>query len=562
MPHNKGLDHFRRGRSTPVLGGKVASTGLDEFRRGKPVRTITTVDAVAGTDNIATSEPRIVLAPSNRKRLALRIQAWFAKGGQKTGVAAPPPDRTVPVQFVSRVRRPYRGAATILRGPARIGLADPRVRPAIIVRGSVPPERRAVIQPTHQIGAERIGLADPRSPAPRIVIGGSHRNRGQVIQPRGAAKISNIDPLTRPLLSVRGPLPVGRTLRRQPILTRGAAKIGTADPKPLATRVATALRRPYRGTATFVRGAAKISASDPHTQPATIVRAQSARRIPRQPWLGRHAKDTPVVAQDRSRSPLISIPASARARIRIQPRLGKPVRLGDTDAITRPAKIVTARRSQRAVRQPWLGKHVKDTPLVVTGRTRPVTVIAGSARRRAVTQPFVGKPIHSDARLARALTILPASRPIQPRIQPWMPAVARSVASSARAARLVQQAPSRARRRGQAILSGRIAFEDRIVPSTRVVSAAITRHRAQRRQPRVGVVWSKIALTLPDLHATFGLQPALWATFTPSAPLTAALGIEQRLRASFVLAPALSATVDLRHAVRTTLVLEGWHEDP
>jgi hypothetical protein len=575
---NKDFAYVKQGQVLPAAGGASATSSFAYVKQGQPFPVI---QAVA---NLQTTEIRLVTAVRIPPRKT-RAPAWMPRGVKDTPAA--PATRALPVVSVemgSRRRRPN-GSAVITRGQARISPSDLIVRPARISWSRVGFGRRAIRQPVILAGAARIGVADPRT-RPALIAGvqnagrrrasiriqpdfnrangvhecvygegtyggctytaeskalpvvvtistDMHRRLTQRRQPilskpikdtpaaplgrtastqittaprkkrqngrawltSGAARISSTDPRTRPSLSVRGPMLVGRTLRRQPILTRGAAK---------------------------------ISASDPRTQSATIVRAQTVRRVIRQPWLGRHAKDTPVVAQGRSRSLIVT----------------------------------GVRRPQRAVRQPWLAKHVKDTPVVITGRTRAVTVIAGPLRRRAVTQPFVGEPIHSDARLARALTILPASRPIPPRIQPWMPAAARTVATSAYEAGLVQQAPNRARRRGQAILSGRITFEDRIVPSTRIVSAAITRHRAQLRQPRVGVVWSKVAGGLPDLHATFGLQPALSATFASTAQLTASLGLAHGLCASFVLAPALSAAFDLRRAVRSTLVLEGWHEEP
>lgn len=616
---NKGFAYVKQGQVLPAAGGASATSGFAYVKQDQP---FPVVQAVA---NIQTSETRVVTQLTPRIRRG-RVTAWLGLPG-KAAPAAPAARALGPVlvESGSPPRRPN-GRVIITRGAAKIGPADVMTRPVVIARGSVPPGKRAIRPSVVVPGAARIGLADPR---------------------------------TRPVVVARGSVPPARRALRPAVLTKGAAKISATDPLTRPTRIVKGQPKHTNGSATFSRGAAKIGAADPVTRPALLVRSRVpwAKRAIRPPLLlsgaarlfsgcavtdgGATVTDGGVTVTDGCPDMRVTpsttvrpIAGTRRQAQRVPAWLPTPRRRGDTDArLTRgviarapdwvartrwrPAPWTPANRKEpglatvrpsrrvivttvvppkRTIRPPWLARSVKDTPVVVIGRTRPATVIASASRRRAVTPAFVGKPARlgaTDARLTQARTILPASRPIRARVQPWMPAAARTVARVTRPATIVTaasrrravlktwqpaaikvvassvhpiqvaQSPLRPRRvRGTGTISGRSAAEVRVIPPLRVVSAATTRHRTQPRQPRLSVVWSKAAIGLPDLHATFGLQPALSATFAPTAQPTASLGLAHGLCASFVLAPALSAAFDLRRAVRSMLVLEGWHEEP
>lgn len=210
--------------------------------------------------------------------------------------------------------------------------SDSLVKPARLVRINAQPAKRSVLQPIQTKGAARVGLADPLTKPAIIVKGHPKPYRGVVTVVRGAARVGLADPLVRPVLIVRGLIPVTRFDRKQPIQTRGGRLTSATDPLTKPSLIVKGQPKPYRGNVTIVRGSARVGVDDPLTLPARVVTPIQPKHPDGQVTRTRGGALTSAT-DPRTRPALMVSGLVNRSRITWapQPSNGKPARLGDTD---------------------------------------------------------------------------------------------------------------------------------------------------------------------------------------------------------------------------------------
>lgn len=309
-------------------------------------------------------------------------------------VDAPPPQLiTRKATVLVGGKRYQRGVVTVVRGASRIGLADPQVRPAIIVRGYVPPAKRAVLQPIQTKGASRIGLGDPLTKPARLLIGGVRRYRGQVTRTRGGRVTSSADPLTKPAMIVKG----------QP--------------------------HPYRGKATILRGAARVGVADPMVRPAIIVRGPTppGRYARKQPLIGRPARDPAAPpAELITRPAAIVIAKSRRYRTGLVARTKGGALTSATDPRTTPARVLIGHSHKNR------GQVVRTKGGRLTSAGDPITqsvrMVSGLVNRSRITwapQPAVGRPARlgdtDNRQTVGSLQLIAPQQPIAQRAERRQP---------------------------------------------------------------------------------------------------------------------------------------------
>lgn len=370
--------------------------------------------AAAAGANVQTSEIRLVVAAAGTKPRRVRSIVTFLRGAAKISATDPltrpalivrgptptarfarrpprlsfgakdapvaPVGRSSPARVLLAIQpRHHGGIVTILRGASRIGLADPRTKPAIIVRGYVPPRRLARLQPDILAGASRIGIADSRTWPVRPVIGVRRPYRGTVIATKGAARVGLAAPMTRPVMIATAKPNLARSRWRpkpwQPANRKEPGLVTDRPPKAITQVTVSAKRRPIR-----------------------------------QPWLGKSVKDIAVVATDRSR-PALLVSSPRRRRAVIQPQLGKPARLGATDARLTGKAILTlpSSRPRRAPIQPWTPESAK----VGDRSVHPILMARAPKRRRLTLQPYQPHGVKTavvNQRLMRSLMIAAPGR--------------------------------------------------------------------------------------------------------------------------------------------------------
>ncbi len=340
--------------------------------------------AVASADNIATSKPELITAPSQRARRT-RAVVWQPRSVK--GAVVPPPEEIVrPSRSVLSRARPRRGSIIQLRGPLEPPAAAPSTRtaPARIITGARP-----------------------------------RRVRGTAILLGGAARIGVADPMVRPALIVRTRTLLAKRAVLQPRLGRGAkdAPVVAFDRSRPATVLMPRSRRRAVTVPPWLGKPVTAAAATPSTRSwsSLILAPPSARtRAQRcQPTIGRALRETPVAPAPRTRAAIVVSPQTKR-RAPTQARLGVPVRQVAVvpTRSARPMVVLPASNPRRAQRvQPYLPDAAKS----VARTTKPLTTITGSRARRQVRQPLIARrvaepPPANPAMTRRTITVMNGAR--------------------------------------------------------------------------------------------------------------------------------------------------------